>query len=98
MIRIKESVGLDENLKYVVNTETTYINNATSFAEADNLLDAAISNIINEANIDLKSIDFNDEKTLEIMQTRPDISKEEFLRGWNRKNTQQQPHISKPML
>ena len=45
---IKESVGLDENLKYVVNTETTYINNATSFAEADNLLDAAISNIINE--------------------------------------------------
>jgi DNA polymerase-3 subunit alpha len=37
------------------------------FLAIDNL--TLISNIINEANIDLKSIDFNDEKTLEIFRS-----------------------------
>ena len=41
---IKESVGLDENLKYVVNNSATYISGATTLSEADNLLDVAISN------------------------------------------------------
>ena len=41
---IKESVGLDENLKYVVNNSATYISGATTLSEADNLLDAAIKN------------------------------------------------------
>ena len=39
---IKESVGLDENLKYVKNTSANYIQNATTFSDADNLLDSAI--------------------------------------------------------
>ena len=47
---IKESVGLDENLKYVDNAESTYIKDATSFAEADSLLDAAIKNEVDSLN------------------------------------------------
>ena len=47
---IKESVGLDENLKYVANAESTYIKDATSFAEADSLLDAAIKNEVDSLN------------------------------------------------
>lgn len=39
---VKESVGLDENLKYVKNTSANYIQNATTFSDADNLLDSAI--------------------------------------------------------
>ncbi len=39
---IKESVGLDENLKYVQNTSANYIQNATTFSDADSLLDSAI--------------------------------------------------------
>ena len=39
---IKESVGLDENLKYVKNTSANYIQNATTFSDADDLLDSAI--------------------------------------------------------
>jgi hypothetical protein len=46
---IKESVGLDENLKYVVNTNATYISGATSLYEADNLLDAAIKSVSDAA-------------------------------------------------
>ena len=41
---IKQSVGLDENLKYVVNPSATYINGATTLSEADSLLDTAIKN------------------------------------------------------
>ena len=40
---IKESVGLDENLKYVQNTSANYIQNATTFSDADRLLDSAIT-------------------------------------------------------
>lgn len=47
---IKESVGLDENLKYVANAKSTYIKDATSFAEADSLLDAAIKNEVDSLN------------------------------------------------
>ena len=39
---IKQSVGLSENLKYVKNTEATYISGAETLSEADSLLDAAI--------------------------------------------------------
>ena len=39
---IKESVGLDENLKYVADSSANYISEATTFSEADSLLDAAI--------------------------------------------------------
>lgn len=42
---IKNSVGLDDNLEYESNSEATYISGATSFAEADSLLDAAISGL-----------------------------------------------------
>ena len=47
---IKESVGLDENLKYVPNTLSTYISSASSFAEADSLLDSAISSEVSALN------------------------------------------------
>ena len=43
-----ESCGFDENANYIVNENTTYINTASSLAEADNLLDAAISNVYDE--------------------------------------------------
>ena len=39
-----ESCGFDENANYIVNENATYISAATSLAEADNLLDAAINN------------------------------------------------------
>ena len=41
---IKESVGLNENLKYVANSNSNYISEATTFSEADSLLDAALAN------------------------------------------------------
>ena len=40
-----ESCGFNENAEYVANTAATYINNASNLVEADNLLDAAISNL-----------------------------------------------------
>ena len=42
LIEIKESVGLNENLKYVKDASANYISNASTFSEADSLLDAAI--------------------------------------------------------
>ena len=42
---IKESAGLDENLKYVKDASANYISEATTFSEADSLLDAAIGNL-----------------------------------------------------
>ena len=42
-----ESAGFDENANYIVNESATYISAATSLAEADNLLDAAILNLSN---------------------------------------------------
>ena len=40
---VKESIGLDENLKYVQDTSANYIANASTFSEADSLLDAALA-------------------------------------------------------
>ena len=59
--KIKESVGLDENLKYIKNTSANYIQNATTFSDADDLLDSAIKaeviareNVINSLNSSIK--------------------------------------------
>ena len=42
---IKDSVGLDENLKYVADSSANYISEATTFSEADSLLDAALKEV-----------------------------------------------------
>ena len=44
---IKESAGFDINLKYVKDSNATYISAATSLSEADSLLDNAIAGVAN---------------------------------------------------
>ena len=44
--KIKESIGVDENLKYVKDSSATFISEATTFSEADSLLDIALASEI----------------------------------------------------
>ena len=43
--KVKESIGLNENLNYITETTANYIQNASTLSEADLLLDAAIKNV-----------------------------------------------------
>ena len=54
-----ESCGFDENANYVVNESATYISGATSLAEADNLLDAAINNVYDELQQQINQVSNN---------------------------------------
>ena len=56
---IKESVGLNDNLNYESNIDTVYISDATSFAEADSLLDKAIKST-NDRIDSLGELEFDD--------------------------------------
>ena len=60
---IKESVGLDSNLKYIVDNSASYIKDATSFSEADSILDNALATevaAINQALTVLSGLSAND--------------------------------------
>lgn len=52
-----ESCGFDENANYIVNENATYISAATSLADADNLLNDAISNVYDELQQQIPSLD-----------------------------------------
>ena len=53
---IKESVGLDSNLKYIVDNGATYIKDATSFSEADSILDNALATSVAAINQSISTL------------------------------------------
>ena len=68
---IKESVGLNDNLNYESNIDTVYISDATSFAEADSLLDKAIKST-NDRIDSLGELEFDDTELKGLINEKQD--------------------------